>query len=146
MSLLTTKLQSFVGQRFSAQKSDASGEYFTYSVHVESKLKFNLIGNLEQPWKITGVFCFCFGFIHNVARYLELQLNRAAVDRWCLTTTVRATLQKFCLCKSAFLLWIPIILEHFYSACTYQKQPYPPISQSQFTPVTNFIVHSLVNY
>ena len=93
-----------MGGGFLHEITDASGEHFTYSVHVESKLKFNLIGNLEQPWKITGLFCFCFGFIHNVSRYLELQLNRAAVGRWCLTAAARATLQYFRLCKSAFLL------------------------------------------
>ena len=79
--------------RFSAQKYRRFERIFHIYVHVESKLQFSLIGNLEQPWKITGLFCFCFGFIHNVSRYLELQLNRAAVGRWCLTTTARATLQ-----------------------------------------------------
>ena len=93
-----------MGGGFLHEITDASGEYFTYSAHVESKLNFNLIGNLEQPWKITGLFCFCFNFIHNVSRYLELQLNRAAVGRWRLTAAARATLQYFRLCKSAFLL------------------------------------------
>ena len=61
--------KSFDGRRFLHKITDASGEYFTYSVHVESKLQFNLIGNLEQPWKITGLFCFCFCFLLHSQMY-----------------------------------------------------------------------------
>jgi len=93
-----------LGGGFLHEITDASGEYFTYSAHVESKLNFNLIGNLEQPWKISGLFCFVFASFTNVPRYLELQLNKAAVGRWRLTAATSATLQYFRLCKSAFLL------------------------------------------
>ena len=102
-----------MGGGFLHEITDASGEYFTYSVHVESKLKFNLIGNLEQPWKITGLFCFCFCFIHKCIKISRTSAEQSSGRQVVLNYRCEGHLAVISFMQVSFLVVNPYIFVAF---------------------------------